>query len=993
MARTYRRPRHGLARPFLARAPALLLVLGVALSATLSFFISRFNERAAREQFEQSAANRVSSLRRTVELVTTDLFALRAFFQASEGVDRDEFHVFVHQLWMGEHDTQALEWAPQVLDADRQAFETATQNSGFAHFQITEHREGLVRAGHRPDYYPVDYVEPHEGNEAAFGFDLASSTERREALLRARDTGLMVATSRVRLVQEKGQQYGVLLFLAARSRFAAAGEARGVVLGVYRVGDMLERAFGYLAPEPVDVALFDDSAPEDERFLAFYSSASRSVLGSAPAKHAGGLEYTSSLPFADRSWRVVCTPAASFIAVRSFQPWLVFTLGLLVSVLLAAYIFSQEQMVKDATEREALSEQLELIRLNASDMLFLAAPDGRILEANARAQRAYGYAGDEILGLTVRDLRAPEARKSVEADLQQVFDGNGFRYTTTHRRRDGSTFPVEAIAHPLVMGANKLILAVIRDLTEERAARAAIDYQAMLLDNLHEAVIGTDAAFAITVWNRAAESIYGWPRQEAVGRTLIEVVSPMPVDGSSVEEVGIEVARKGQVRLEARHRTRDGKWIDVETTIVGVRGQDGGMVGRVAVVRDISERKRMESALRASEEQLKQILETCREGIWVADAQGRTEFANARAAELFAVPLEAMVGRPLTEVLPEPLRSALAADLTRFGRGESVKRELRWKGPGIVESCVMLSSSALRRADGSLAGTVGVFMDVTEYRHAQQELLQAQKLEAVGRLAAGIAHEMNTPIQFIGDNTHFLGEAVATLTKAVEGSLGPADTGSTAAPGGEEEELRYVIEQAPKTIARTLEGVRRIATLVRAMKEFAHPDQKEMVATDLNRSLLATLEVARNEYKYVAEVETDLASIPLVRCNSGELNQVFLNILINAAQAIEDAVKGSQKRGTIRVVTREEGPEVVVAISDTGIGIPDAVREKIFDPFFTTKDVGRGTGQGLAIAQNIVAKHHGHLTFTSQVGRGTTFEVRLPVDPAPTKAQAQTMRA
>jgi len=272
----------------------------------------------------------------------------------------------------------------------------------------------------------------------------------------------------------------------------------------------------------------------------------------------------------------------------------------------------------------------------------------------------------------------------------------------------------------------------------------------------------------------------------------------------------------------------------------------------------------------------------------------------------------------------------------------------------------------------------------------QLELYQAQKLEAVGRLAAGIAHEINTPIQFIGDNTTFVGEALTSYASYLERQekiLGPvplpAEVREELRRAFAETELPYFMENAPGTIARTLDGVKRVATIVRAMKEFAHPDQKEMVATDLNRALLATLEVARNEYKYVADVETDLAEIPAVMCYPGDLNQMFLNVIVNAAHAIGDVVKGTQARGTIRVSTRCEESQVIVAIADTGGGIPPAIQDKIFDPFFTTKEVGRGTGQGLAISRTIVRKHGGTITFATRAGEGTTFFIRLPaVSPA-----------
>lgn len=269
------------------------------------------------------------------------------------------------------------------------------------------------------------------------------------------------------------------------------------------------------------------------------------------------------------------------------------------------------------------------------------------------------------------------------------------------------------------------------------------------------------------------------------------------------------------------------------------------------------------------------------------------------------------------------------------------------------------------------------------------ELRQAQKLEAVGTLAAGVAHEINTPIQFVGDNLRFLQDAFASLQDSVAAhqktQAMAADSGGVALHeerGGQgRNDIQYLIDEIPKALSQSVEGVSRVATIVRALREFAHPGSREMVAADLNTALQSTLIVARNELKYVAEVEEVFGELPQVRCSIGDLNQAFLNLLINAAHAIQEVVKESRQKGRIRVESRAEGDWVQVTISDTGCGIPREIQDKIFDPFFTTKEVGRGTGQGLAIARSIIVeKHQGTLTFTSDVGRGTTFVVRLPVN-------------
>jgi two-component system NtrC family sensor kinase len=274
------------------------------------------------------------------------------------------------------------------------------------------------------------------------------------------------------------------------------------------------------------------------------------------------------------------------------------------------------------------------------------------------------------------------------------------------------------------------------------------------------------------------------------------------------------------------------------------------------------------------------------------------------------------------------------------------------------------------------------------------QLAQAQKLEAVGRLAAGVAHEINTPVQFINDSSHFLREGVADLQKLISTyrmvlqSLVAGQTPSEAArklvrDAEVAADLEYLTDGLPAAIERCLEGTQRVATIVRSMKEFSHADGKEPVASDLNRAIESTLTIARSEYKHVAELKLELGELPQVTCFLGELNQAVLNIIVNAAHAIGDAVQGTGKVGLITVRTRLDGDHVAIEIGDTGGGIPQGVQDKIFDPFFTTKEVGKGTGQGLAIARSVVVdKHHGTLTFETTTGIGTTFLLRIPVHPA-----------
>ncbi len=312
----------------------------------------------------------------------------------------------------------------------------------------------------------------------------------------------------------------------------------------------------------------------------------------------------------------------------------------------------------------------------------------------------------------------------------------------------------------------------------------------------------------------------------------------------------------------------------------------------------------------------------------------------------------------------------------------------------------------MRNAD-SVVGAVIISQDVTESKRSEAELLVAQRMAAVGTLAAGVAHEINTPVQFVNDSVHFLRDAsvdvfllVDALQRFHELATGGADAQAiasasrSAADAERTADLEYLRANVPKAFERCIDGLERVASIVRSMKEFSHPAQKEMAPVDLNRAIMATLTVARNEYKYLADLDTQLGPIPAVHCHANDINQVVLNIVVNAAHAIADSPQ-KNKRGLITVSTKQEGESVLIAVSDTGGGIPEAIRPRIFDPFFTTKEVGRGTGQGLAIARTAIEKHGGELRFETTMGVGTTFYIRLPIagQPRRTSSMGSSMRA
>ena len=282
--------------------------------------------------------------------------------------------------------------------------------------------------------------------------------------------------------------------------------------------------------------------------------------------------------------------------------------------------------------------------------------------------------------------------------------------------------------------------------------------------------------------------------------------------------------------------------------------------------------------------------------------------------------------------------------------------------------------------------------DITEWKNIENQMVQIQKLEAIGHLAAGIAHEINTPIQYIRDNTSFLQDSFSSICKVLNLfshllELSRTQTVSSEAVAEidsliKEVDLEYLLEEIPEAIDQSREGLKRVTQIVKAMKTFSHPGNEEVVPVNINEAIKCTITVARNEWKYVADMKTDLdPELPMLPCFPGELNQVILNMIINASHAIEEiSHKRDKNKGLITISTRFNKDWAEIRISDTGAGIPEKARLKLFDPFFTTKEVGKGTGQGLAIAYSvIVGKHKGSITFDTEIGKGTTFVIRLPM--------------
>lgn len=398
------------------------------------------------------------------------------------------------------------------------------------------------------------------------------------------------------------------------------------------------------------------------------------------------------------------------------------------------------------------------------------------------------------------------------------------------------------------------------------------------------------------------------------------------------------------------------------------------------------------------------IIDVCR-------SRWKITYANRAIAQAHGYECAEIIGRNPALLVSLPDNGAALERIAEAVRtGNTIRIELVARRKNETKFWAGLFMTPIRGAEGNVSHYIASGADITarlEQERAQRQLQEqlysemqereriaielrlAQKLESVGRLAAGIAHEINTPIQYIADSVSFLQSSQADLQRlqgAYQSALNefPDNEHRRATLAAlrkleDDLDIAFLSKEMPKAFQRTLEGVERVAAIVRAMKEFAHPDSAEQSSADLNHAIETTLTVAHNEYKYCAQVETLLNELPFVTCNVGEMNQVFLNLIVNAAHAIVESGKDIDT-GRITISTMRSGEYAVISIADNGCGIPEENLEKIFDPFYTTKPVGRGTGQGLAIARSIVIeKHGGAIDVQSTVGSGTCFIIQLPI--------------
>ena len=495
--------------------------------------------------------------------------------------------------------------------------------------------------------------------------------------------------------------------------------------------------------------------------------------------------------------------------------------------------------------------------------------------------------------------------------------------------------------------------------------------------------------------NPAVDRLFGYAQGTLVGRSVLDLLEPevAPALDAALRDHSGRTGMSVGFSRSVPGRRRDGSRFPLDIALCDLKVLDAD--GLLAVACDRETLRVPARELSDREELFSTALEAAQLGVWQRDLDTDEMIWGGHFEEILIPSPGGFDGtyEGMLRVIHPADRGPLQDQMERAQRKRaSYSHEVRVFRPDGQVRFVHIWGRFHMDERGDPVRSIGAFRDITERQVLEQQLVQAQKIEAIGQLAAGIAHEINTPTQYVSDNLRFIRDAVSDIRSLLEAHQRLVDELSAA--GIEPEKIAairalavsidhdYLIDEVPKAMQQALDGIGRVSEIVRAVKSFSHPGSSERGLADLNEIVRNTLTVSRNEWKYVADVDAVLdEKLPSIVCLRSEIQQVLLNLVVNAAHAIGDANKNREtNKGTIGVRTRLDGREVELSISDTGIGIPKHIQSKIFNPFFTTKEVGKGTGQGLAMVHDIVVKKHGgSVRFETEVGQGTTFIVRMPV--------------
>jgi len=598
--------------------------------------------------------------------------------------------------------------------------------------------------------------------------------------------------------------------------------------------------------------------------------------------------------------------------------------------------------------------------------------------ANSAMCRMLGYTEAELRRMNVVDIHPQDALEHVISEFQAQARGEkSLAANLPCLRKDGTTVYADISAAKVLIDGRECNVGFFTDITERRkaeeGAREIAEKLHVITNSAQDAIIMMDHQGAITFWNSAAEKIFGYSNSEAIGKDCHSLLMPEEYQElfhegfNQFKKTGTGAAVGKTLELEAKRK--DGERFPIEISVSSIKIQ--GRWHAVGMVRDITERQQREQAFQREVSRYMAMIDTVPAMVYLKDIDHRYIVANKAFCDTVGKGLDEVMGKTDYDIFPlekadeyhKSDKIVMAEDRRVIDHEQSIKDvggEAKW---------ISITRVPVHDSQGPVLGVVGLVQDVTEYRRSREQLIQSDKLAAIGTLAAGVAHEINNPIGFISSNLNTMNKYLKKMNSYIERTGTEEDE--------DKEAILEILTDFVNAVDESTEGTTRVKNIVANLKSFSRIDRAEKEHANINEGIESTLNIVWNELKYHCKVEKDFGDIPDLYCIPNQLNQVYMNLLLNAGHA----TKGQS--GLINIRTWADDANIYVSVKDNGVGIPEENVKKIFEPFFTTKEVGQGTGLGLSLAFDIIKKHGGNIEVKSEVDVGTEFIVALPCEGVP----------
>ncbi|MBI2947288.1 MAG: PAS domain S-box protein [Verrucomicrobia bacterium] len=970
------------------RRLALTLPLGLTFGLVVSLFVYASSSEQHRLQldFQRRTDALANQLAKNFKGYLDLLESIESFYASSPNVDQSAFRTFVTRLFPRHRGIQALQWVPRVPMEERAAVEAAAREEGFANFQFTERdaQDQIVRASARAEYFPVYYVEPLAGNELAPGFDLGSRTNRLETLIRARDTGLPAASGRVRLIQGRGRQSGVLVALPIYRNdlpHAAANERRqnlrGYIVGVFEINKMVRESLRDVDTAGIALQLLDRDAAQTEHMLYDgWLNGSTAVL-----EPADGFQRAVPLEIANRRWEIHFSPTREYLlARRSWQAWSVLAAGLLFTGLLGAFLLvvtgrslaferllatRTADLLKANEDLQASERRTRLIIDTAHDAFIAIDSQGKITDWNPQSVSMFGWTRQEALGRSLRNtIIPPKYREPHERGLQHFLaTGEGpvlnKQIEITALRRNGEEFPIELTIAPVKLGGEFFFGAFLRDISERKrmlqALRESETRFRTVLESLGEGLLVTDLNDAVLYMNARMAELTGYATEELAGKPAYEFLLPREQWPSMLQR-NQQRSEGAAERYEIQIQHKNGSRFWADTIATPYRNADGQIIGTLSTTIDITARKLAEEALRESQVLYHSLVEVLPVSVWRKDTAGCFTFANRQFCEVMEKTPDQLLGKTVFDFYPSELAEKYTRDDRRvLQTGEAFQDVEAHQTASGKPGYNHVIKIPLRDKSGQIVGLQGIFSDVTERKQFEAELAKARDvaLESArlkAEFLANMSHEIRTPMNGV----------VGMANLLLDTKLSP-------------EQRDYA-----ETIAKSADA---LLTVINDILDFSKIEAGKLTFETIDFDLRETIEDAVDLFAEPSRARRiELASLVYsdvpteVRGDPGRLRQIITNLLSNAVKFTE---KGEVILRATRETETETHVQIRVAVSDTGIGIPPETQARLFQSFTqadgsTTRRYG-GTGLGLAISKQLADRMGGEIGVDSAPGQGSIF--------------------